>query len=53
MTTEQATTKTTVSDVCTGCGESIADCPVRRQDGMRPGMCGICNDIATEIECGF
>lgn len=39
------------ADTCALCAESISDCPVKRQPGMRPGLCGVCNDIATEEEC--
>ena len=37
--------------LCVECGGSIKNCPVKFQPGMRPGLCGICNDIATEEEC--
>lgn len=38
-------------EVCRDCGELISDCPIKRQEGMRPGLCAICNDIAAEVEC--
>lgn len=41
---------TTDTDTCTSCGDSIANGVVRHQEGMRPGLCGLCNDIAMEYE---
>jgi hypothetical protein len=38
---------------CRECGESLGAGPFPRwdNDGFRPGLCVICNDIATEQEC--